>query len=90
MQYCLEQGGAHADSNHIRLLADCAQICQTSADFMLRHSPLHRETCRACAAVCTECSDDCEKMADDKTMQECAAACRKCADECGRMSSQTH
>ncbi len=33
--HCLTLGGAHADAAHIRLLLDCAEICQTSADFML-------------------------------------------------------
>lgn len=39
--HCLEKGGRHAESNHIRLLLDCAEICQTSANYMLRHSNLH-------------------------------------------------
>ena len=29
--HCLQKGGPHAAAAHIRLLADCAQICQTSA-----------------------------------------------------------
>jgi len=33
--YCLEMGGKHAEPAHLRLMLDCAQICQTSADFML-------------------------------------------------------
>src|SRR5690348_17216561 len=70
--YCLQMGGRHAEPNHIRLLADCAQICQTSADFMLRGSDLHHVTCGACAEVCERCADDCARMSDDNRMAACA------------------
>lgn len=49
--YCLEQGGPHAEAGHIRLLLDCAEICQTSANFMLRGSLLHTRTCGVCAEI---------------------------------------
>lgn len=86
MQHCLAQGGEHAEASHIRLLADCAEICQTSADFMLRGSPLHVETCRACAEVCERCAEDCARFEDDEMMQRCAAACRACAESCRAMA----
>ena len=37
--------------NGVIVLLDCAEICQTSANFMLRGSPLHTNTCAACAIV---------------------------------------
>jgi|SRR5688572_4197635 len=49
--HCLEMGGDHADPKHIRLLLDCAEICQTSANFMLRASDLHGQVCDVCATV---------------------------------------
>jgi hypothetical protein len=67
--HCLTMGGKHASYEHQTLLLDCAQICQTSADFMLRGSALHRETCRVCADVCDRCADACERMGDDETMR---------------------
>ena len=39
ISHCLSKGGDHAECNHIRVLQDCAQVCITSADFMLRNSP---------------------------------------------------
>src|SRR5215217_3671660 len=39
--YCLQQGGKHAEPNHVRLMFDCAEICQTSSNFMQRGSDLH-------------------------------------------------
>jgi hypothetical protein len=85
-QHCLEKGGRHAEASHIRLLLDCAQICQTSEDFMLRGSDLHRLTCGVCAEVCTRCAEDCERMADDVMMRRCAEVCRRCAESCHQMA----
>ena len=43
--HCLQVGGKHVEPAHFRLMLDCAQICQTSADFMLRQSELHAQLC---------------------------------------------
>ena len=85
--HCLEKGGTHAEPPHIRLLQDCAQICITSADFMLRNSPLHQMTCRICAGVCEMCADDCAKLADDEATVLCVEACRRCARSCSEMAA---
>lgn len=84
--HCLQKGGQHAEAEHIRLLLDCVEICQTSANFMLRGSDLHVHTCAACAEVCERCAEDCERMADDDMMRRCAEACRRCAESCRRMA----
>lgn len=84
--YCLDKGGKHAEANHIRLLMDCAQICQTSADFMLRISEIHPKTCGICAEVCERCAKACEQLGDDEMMRKCAEACRRCAESCHHMS----
>jgi hypothetical protein len=87
IQHCLGKGGKHAARDHIRLLADCAQICRTSADFMIRGSELHAYTCGACAEICHRCADDCEQMAgDDAEMRRCADQCRRCAESCRQMA----
>jgi hypothetical protein len=71
----------------VGLLLDCADICQTSTNFMLRNSPLHGQTCRLCAEVCERCAEDCERFRDDAAMQNCAQVCRRCAESCRRMAS---
>lgn len=83
--YCLEQGGRHADLDHIRLLLDCAEICETSANFMLRGSDLHPMTCEVCAEICAECAEDCESFDGDDRMQNCAQICRRCSEICQTM-----
>jgi hypothetical protein len=85
IEHCLAKGGKHADPEHIRTLTDCAQICETSADFMLRGSQLHTHTCAACAAVCERCAVSCEQLGGAE-MKACAEECRRCADSCRAMS----
>ena len=85
-QLSLEKGGTHADPAHLTLLLDCAQICATGADFMLRHSNQHQTTCRACADVCRACAASCETMGDDEMMKRCAEECRRCAERCDTMA----
>jgi hypothetical protein len=87
-QHCLGMGGAHAAPEHIGLLLDCAQICATSADFMLRGSALHSRTSGVCAEACQRCAEDCERLAEgDETMLRCAELCRRCAESCRRMAA---
>ena len=82
--HCLQKGGRHAE--HIRLLLDCAEICQTSANFMVRGSELHPLTCGACAEVCERCAEACERLGDDDMMRRCAEVCRRCAQACRQMA----
>ncbi len=85
ISHCLQMGGEHADPRHIQLLMDCAEICQTSANFMLRMSEFHGQTCGVCAEVCKRCAEDCERF-DDEMMRQCAEACRSCASSCREMA----
>lgn len=87
--HCLKLGGRHATPDHIRLLVDCAQMCATSADYMLRQSPFHDRICRLCSDLCTQCGKDCEHVsADDPIVKQCIEMCHKCAGSCERMASK--
>jgi hypothetical protein len=83
--HCLLMGGDHALPEHITLLQDCAQICQTSADFMLRDSDLHGFTCGVCAEICERCAEDCAQFDNDELMHGCAETCTSCAQTCREM-----
>jgi hypothetical protein len=85
MNHCLELGGAHAEKKHMTLMLACAEICRTSAHFMLIGSPHHRHTCAECAEICEECAKDCERIGD---IEPCVEACRRCAASCREMSMQ--
>ena len=84
MNHCLEQGGKHVEPRHFRTMLACAEICQTSANFMLMGSELHKITCGACAQVCNECAVNSEGL---DGMEECVQACRRCAESCRRMAA---
>jgi uncharacterized protein DUF326 len=84
----LEEGGQHAEPKPITVLLDCAAICQTSADFMLRGSDLYALTCATCAEICEACARECERF-NHAFLQRCAEACRRCADSCRQMAG-TH
>jgi hypothetical protein len=90
LSHCLDRGGEHSKPEHIILLLDCAEICQTAANFMLRDSELHARVCAVCAEVCDRCAQDCERLAaGDDMMKRCADTCRHCAEACREMSRQT-
>lgn len=83
--YCLQQGGRHADAAHIRVLLDCAEICQTAANFMCSGSGFAARLCLLCADVTECCAEVLELLSDDTTLTACADACRRCAASCQRV-----
>lgn len=77
------------DSQQLLVLKSCAEICQTSARFMIMESPFHHLTCGVCSEICHKCADVCEELGTS-TLSQCADACRRCADSCGEMSQMSH
>lgn len=87
--HCLQMGGEHAGQAHQVLLQDCAEICQASANFMLRGSQLHARTCGACAEICEACGEQCDRLGrGDEHMTRCAEICRRCAQSCRQMAGR--
>jgi hypothetical protein len=85
LNYCLA-GSGHIAPSHIRILLDCAEICQTSANFLVRNSDVHRQVCAACAATCMACASSCTQLTGDEVMERCALTCRQCADTCQELT----
>ncbi len=73
MTHCVERGGRHTEPAHMRLMLDCAEICQTAMNFLTRHSAHHAIVCRACAASC-------ERWATCRTASMSACAAPKAAN----------
>lgn len=89
IRHCLELGGRLAAPEHIRLLVDCAQMCEINVDYMLRGSLLHDRVCGVCAEACKLCAENCAQLAgDDQMLKQCADLCRRCAGSCERMASK--
>jgi hypothetical protein len=76
---CPRRGGPFVEATHLRLLADCAQICEVTADFMTRGSPYQAYIGEICAAICEAVAESCRLLGD---MEECAEACERCAILC--------
>ena len=84
--HCMELGSQHALPAQITLLLDCAESCQTNANFLLRNSELQGLTSALCADSCTRCAQACERLANgDRQLLDCAKICRFCANTCDRM-----
>lgn len=48
MNHCLTMEGRHVEHNHFHLMMNCAEICHTSAEFMMSSSPLYADMRRLC------------------------------------------
>lgn len=84
--HCLEMGGKHVEPEHVKIMADCIEACQTSANFMKRDSQMHTYYCAACAKVCEECAESCEEIGGSE-MEACAEVCYLCAESCRQMGT---
>lgn len=78
-------GGKHAEAEHVKLMLDCIQACQTAADFMTRGSRFSAAQCIACAEVCEACAKSCDSIGGEE-MKNCAEICRRCAKSCRDLS----
>lgn len=87
VSHCLSMGGEHAKPAHIALLLSCAEICQTSANAMLRGAQGSAAICGACAEICRRCAESCESLGKDPGMKRCAEACRACEKTCTAMAA---
>lgn len=79
MTRCLELDGKHLEPEHFRLLLNCAEICHTTANFMISRSHLHPLLCGVCAEVCANCARSCDAVGD---MAGCVEQCRDCGARC--------
>ena len=87
MTHCLETGGEHVEAEHFRLMMSCAEICQTTSNFMLSGSSFHKDVATVCATICEACAKSCDQIAG---LQDCANTCRECADSCRKMANADH
>lgn len=83
MIHCLAVGGKHVEAGHFRLMINCAEICQASANFLLSGSAFHQKVCTVCAEICDACAKSCEQVGG---MEDCVKACRECAESCHKMA----
>ena len=89
--HCLEQlrkGGpnpeAHARAHEMTM--DCQRFCSQATDLTSSNSPVAHHAHAACAEVCRECGEACDKVTGDKVMQDCAKTCREAEKHCRMMA----
>ncbi|UGY93569.1 four-helix bundle copper-binding protein [Streptomyces gobiensis] len=74
----------------IRTDLDCADICETTARVLSRHTGydanLTRAQLDACIQACTSCADECERHPRHDHCRICAETCRRCAEACRTMN----
>jgi hypothetical protein len=85
----LEKSGG-VDSETIQTAKDCAELCQTCSNFVLRESQFAAAVCKLCAEVCQSCAAVCERTSRGSIAKDCAAACRRCAETCASVGSPVH
>lgn len=86
---CLEKSGRHARPSHIALMLGCADLCSTTARFLIMHAMLEHKLCFVCAEVCEACAVSCEQLQDMEDMEDCVEVCRACAVACRRLAVGT-
>lgn len=84
--YSLNQGGELSEPDHIKSLMDCADLCRTSVDFMLRGSDFSAQVCELNAEVCDQCAESCYQFKEDAKMKAGGDICRRTASSCREMA----
>lgn len=81
--------GQIVSTNLVRLLLDCAAICQASADFMRGNSDLQGRFCEATIQIGLRCAQECERLSsNDAQLKHCAAMCRRCINRCQAVNAK--
>lgn len=84
---CLGEADIATLNKCIRTNLDCADICDTTARVLSRHTGydanISRTLLEACAMACAACATECDRHAGrHEHCRICAAACRACEQSC--------
>lgn len=84
---CLSERSVGDLAKCVRTNMDCADICETTARVLSRHTGydanISRSLLDACAMACRSCGDECALHAEmHEHCRMCAQACRECEQVC--------
>lgn len=85
---CLAAQDISSRKNCIKLLLECAKMCETTAFIMSMDGKFVKRQSALCAEVCDVCSQECALLKEEHC-QKCAQECRHCADACKEMLEKT-
>ena len=83
--YCM-QDSDDVDLDLVSCIVDCAELCGTTAAFIVRGSEHADDLRKVCAGVAKCVEEACEQFPDDEAFAACADACR---DAYAAMSTQS-
>ena len=86
LAHCVASGGPYTQGSHVSDLMDCALLCRTAADLLLRASGLHRDACAVAADACDFCAESVARLPGDDVLRRCAEATRRCGAACRHMA----
>ncbi|GAB3930304.1 four-helix bundle copper-binding protein [Kribbella albertanoniae] len=89
---CLSEQEVDPLRKCIRTDLDCADICETTARVVSRHTAYDAVVTRAllqtCIQACTACGDQCRHHAEmHEHCRICSEACQRCSDACQSLLS---
>jgi hypothetical protein len=84
---CLSEDRVAELRKCVRTDLDCADICQTTAWVLSRHTGYDANITRAqlevCVTACMACAEECEQHSGEhEHCRLCAESCRRCAQAC--------
>lgn len=79
--YLLQLRDVHTRTTQIRLLMDCADICDLASRMLSQNSYVSKEVISLCAYICELCGRECAKFQDTMS-QHCSQTCLNCARDC--------
>lgn len=86
---CLSEDMVTELTKCIRTNLDCADICETTARILSRHTGydanLTRTILDACRTACASCAEECEKHTMHEHCTVCAESCRRCEQACAAL-----
>lgn len=77
----LQMEGSSHRKEQLRLLRDCADICNLTAKYIARSSFFAKSLATLCAQICEVCGKNCLQHPDELS-QRCGHICLRCAQEC--------
>lgn len=78
---CLQEEEVNMMAPCIKLVRDCADICQFTASMLARGSEHAHHLLKECAVICQDCAEECAKH-DYDHCKKCTEVCRKCTEAC--------
>ena len=79
--------GLLSEQEHIRLLIDCCEICQTTQNTLLRASDLGIMLSAVCVEACEKVAESCRRIdTSDEQLNACAEMCDHTANCCRQLA----